>query len=78
MAEVSKTDIGYKSYDPKEIVGVYLTDLGLIMAKVRISNGSYLNVRVGFLKDLIHPDLSELNMNLQDWGFVPVRHKNQK
>jgi hypothetical protein len=37
---------------PVRIVGIYLTSLDYVMAKVKLSNGCYINYKIADLKDL--------------------------
>jgi len=56
---------------PQKIVGIYLTELGFVMAKVKTSNHTYMNVKIADIADLLPPELSDLPINLDDWRFVP-------
>lgn len=56
---------------PQKIVGIYLTELGFVMAKVKMSNYTYLNVKISDIVDLLPSELSDLPIDLDDWRFVP-------
>ena len=56
---------------PQKIVGIYLTELGFVMAKVKMSNYTYMNVKISDIGDLLPPDLSDLPIDLDYWRFVP-------
>jgi len=56
---------------PQKIVGIYLTELGYIMAKVQLSNLAYLNIKVAGISQLLPPELSDVPIDLRDWRFIP-------
>ena len=56
---------------PVSIVGIYLTELDLIMVKVKMSNGVYLNQQVAVLGDLLPEEYSSVTRDLEGWRFVP-------
>lgn len=62
-----------QSLDPKpqKIVGIYLTELGHVMAKVKLSNSSHLNVRLIDIGEILPPELANTPIDLNDWRFVP-------
>jgi hypothetical protein len=62
-----------QSFDqkPQKIVGIYLTELGFVMAKIKMSNSSHMNVKIAEINDLLSPELSNLPIDLNDWRFVP-------
>ena len=67
------TDLTPKQSDakPVSIVGIYLTELDLIMVKVKMSNGVYLNKQVAVLGDLLSEEYSSVSRDLEGWRFVP-------
>jgi hypothetical protein len=70
---MKNTDLITKQSDakPVSIVGIYLTELDLIMVKVKMSNGVYINKQVATLKDLLPEEYSSVCRDLEGWRFVP-------
>ncbi len=62
-----------QSFDqkPQKIVGIYLTELGFVMAKIKMSNSAHMNVKIAEINDLLSPELASLPIDLNDWRFVP-------
>ena len=56
---------------PVRIVGIYLTSLDYVMAKVKLSNGCCINYKIADLKDLLPEDISDVPRDVEDWRFVP-------
>ena len=56
---------------PQKIVGIYLTELGHVMAKVKLSNSSHLNIRLIGIDEILPPELANIPIDLNDWRFVP-------
>jgi len=56
---------------PQKIVGIYLTELGYVMAKVQLSNLAYLNIKVADISQILPPEISGVPIDLRDWRFVP-------
>jgi hypothetical protein len=56
---------------PLKIVGIYLTELGFVMAKVKMSNGHFMNYKISEIHEIIPPDLLNVQLDLSDWRFVP-------
>ena len=56
---------------PVRIVGIYLTSLDYVMAKVKLSNGCYINYKIADLKDLLPEHISDIPRDVEDWRFVP-------
>lgn len=67
MSEISK----YPDLLPQKIVGIYLTELGHIMAKIKMENSCHMNVRIAFIDEILPEELSNLPIDLNDWRFVP-------
>lgn len=51
------------------IIGIYLTELDHIMVKTKLPDGSFINHPIGVLKDILPPDLSSLERNLESTDF---------
>ncbi len=56
---------------PQKIVGVYLTELGFVMAKIKMTNSTHMNVKIADINDLLPPEFASLPIDLDDWRFVP-------
>lgn len=56
---------------PQKIVGIYLTELGHVMAKIKLSNSSHLNIRLIGIDEILPPELANIPIDLNDWRFVP-------
>ena len=56
---------------PQKIVGIYLTELGYVMAKVKLSNLTHLNIKVADISQILPAELSDVPIDLRDWRFVP-------
>jgi hypothetical protein len=67
MSEIEKSS----NPQPQKIVGIYLTELGYVMAKVQLSNLSHLNIKVADISQLLPPELSDVPIDLRDWRFIP-------
>jgi hypothetical protein len=67
MSEIPKPS----NPQPQKIVGIYLTELGHVMAKIKLSNSSLLNVRLTNIDELLPPELANIPIDLTDWRFVP-------
>ncbi len=67
MSEISKSP----DHVPQKIVGIYLTELGHIMAKIKMENSCYKNVKIAFIDEILPEELSNLSIDLNDWRFVP-------
>ena len=67
MSEILKSS----DPQPQKIVGIYLTELGYVMAKIKLSNSSLLNVKLTNIEDLLPPELANIPIDLTDWRFVP-------
>jgi hypothetical protein len=67
MSEIEKST----NPQPRKIVGIYLTELGYVMAKIELSNSSHLNIKLTDINNLLPPELSGIPIDLNDWRFVP-------
>jgi hypothetical protein len=67
MSEIEKSS----NPQPQKIVGIYLTELGYVMAKVQLSNLAHLNIKVADISQLLPTELSGVPIDLRDWRFVP-------
>jgi hypothetical protein len=67
MSEIEKSS----NPQPQKIVGIYLTELGYVMAKVQLSNLAHLNIKVADIGNLLPAELSDVPIDLRDWRFVP-------
>ena len=56
---------------PQKIVGIYLTELGHVMAKIKMSNSAHMNIRLTGIDELLPPELVNIPIDLNDWRFVP-------
>jgi hypothetical protein len=56
---------------PQKIVGIYLTELGYVMAKVQLSNLAHLNIKLADVSQLLPSELANVPIDLTDWRFVP-------
>jgi hypothetical protein len=56
---------------PVSIVGIYLTELDLVMAKIKLSDGAFLNKPIGKLSDLLSEEFSNVPRDLDGWRFIP-------
>ena len=56
---------------PVSIVGIYLTELDLVMVKVKLSNGSFRNESIGKLSNLLPEGFTSVPRDLDGWRFVP-------
>lgn len=56
---------------PQKIVGIYLTELGYVMAKVQLTNLSHLNIKICDINQLLPSELLDVPVDLTDWRFVP-------
>ena len=65
------TEISQSNPQPQKIVGIYLTELGYVMAKVQLSNLAHLNIKVADINNLLPPELSDVPVDLNYWRFVP-------
>jgi hypothetical protein len=67
MSEIEKSS----NPQPQKIVGIYLTELGYVMAKVQLSNLAHLNIKVADISQLLPPEIADVPIDLRDWRFVP-------
>jgi hypothetical protein len=67
MSKIEKTS----SPQPQKIVGIYLTELGYVMAKVQLSNLAHLNIKIADVSQLLPPELADVPIDLRDWRFIP-------
>ena len=65
------TEISQSNPQPQKIVGIYLTELGYVMAKIQLSNLAHLNIKVADINNLLPPELSDVPVDLNYWRFVP-------
>jgi hypothetical protein len=67
MSEITQ----FTDLKPQKIVGIYLTELGHVMAKIKLSNSSHLNIRLIGIDEILPPELAGTPIDLNDWRFVP-------
>jgi hypothetical protein len=67
MSEIEKSS----NTQPQKIVGIYLTELGYVMAKVQLSNLAHLNIKIADVSQLLPPELADVPIDLRDWRFIP-------
>jgi hypothetical protein len=67
MSEIEKSS----NPQPQKIVGIYLTELGYVMAKVQLSNLAHLNIKIADVSQLLPPELADVPIDLRDWRFIP-------
>jgi hypothetical protein len=60
-----------KESTPLHIVGVYLTDLDLIMVRVKMSDNSFVNYRLCDLDNVLPENLKNVKRETSSWWFVP-------
>jgi len=67
MSEIEKSS----NPQPQKIVGIYLTELGYVMAKVQLSNLAHLNIKIADVSQLLPTELADVPIDLRDWRFIP-------